>query len=735
MRVAALALGIAGARAAAAQTPLHGRVLAKESGQPLQLARVVALRAGVAAETDRDGRFVLWVATLPDTLVARLIGRVPDTVVVTGSQAVELRLAVSPLPVGAIAVYGDSGTRGSEAFPSRWALPREAMAAVPSAVEGDVLRALALSPAVSYSSPLSAQPFVRGADPGAVSIRLDGFALINPYHVGRVFGAVLPEATQSASVLAAPFAEEWGDATSAVVDVQLREGSDSLRGGAQLSFVSAAAWVGGSIGQQRWFFGWRHGWLEHVSRGFPDAPVYRLDDFYGRLGLGAHGRSAQVTLFASRDDLSAKVGDAGMRWGNLLVGVRVPWELGSTLRVEAWGEASRYHQDVVAIPIRDEDTDVRNRYATVAAGLRGDWTGRRTALSAGLELRYRGLENRISGGSRGAPSSTASGVVGSAFAGIGSSWGRLSVHLGSRLDADGAVTAFQPRARASWMLNDRWSLALGVGRTAKLYQVIADYQPDLVDLVFYDLWRPAGRDRTPTPVADHAVLELRRAAARGVGLRAAAFVGSLGGTGEVRPYVVDSSLSSFFRFGRGRVAGLELEASSAGTRHSISASYVLSSSRRTWDGDEFAIPWMHDRRHQARAFMAWLPGHGWRFHWLAEVSSPEPLTPVLGTFSPGTLLPGPAGVTKEPPGYLGRTIALGRENTGRDRWVGHLDLGFQKEVGGPGRSVGRIGITVLNAAFTRIGTSVPEFGEDGSLVYKPRIYLPPVPTLTFNLEF
>lgn len=85
-------------------------------------------------------------------------------------------------------------------------------------------------------------------------------------------------------------------------------------------------------------------------------------------------------------------------------------------------------------------------------------------------------------------------------------------------------------------------------------------------------------------------------------------------------------------------------------------------------------------------------------------------------------------------------LVYGPENSARGGWMGHVDVGFQKEIGGPGRSVGRLGISVLNLAFTPISPGLPEIKYDvdtgvNRVLYTPRLFLPPVPTLTFMLEF
>jgi len=715
-----------------AQAPLRGVVRAAENGQPVFGARVHANRSGRTAETDRQGRFVIWLVALPDTLIVRMIGRRPDTVVIEAPSdaPVSIDLEPSPTPIAAVTIYGVEDSGAVSPAPATWSLPRAAMQSMPSAVEADVLRSLALAPAITFSTPLSAQPLVRGQDGGAASVRLDGFTLLNPYHIGRYLGAVTPNAVQTATVMTAPVGEEWGDATSGIVDMQMREGGSEVAGGVQVSLATASVWVGGPAGLARWFVAARHAY-------FGDLPVdplrdspYGMDDVYGRFTIPVGRLPLEVTAFASRDRIFNRETGDGMRWGSRLLGARLPANTGRGGRLELWGELSAFEEDVVNVPLRGQPLDIRNRFSTVATGVRLQWSGTKRDGAIGVELRRRHMVNEFTGGFLTPPNLDVTTLSGALFAGVDVRSAIVGAHVGTRVDVDSASVALQPRARLGIALGGSWVLGIAAGRSAKLYHLISDPQPE-PDPLFYDIWRPV-EGNTPLPVADHALIEVRHGAGHGIGARLGAFAGWLRGVGEVRLISLDGGADAL-RFGRGRLYGVEGEVSRTGERFSGSVSYVLSKSERRWPGPGSAyVPWIHDRRHQLRVTVAGEIGRGWRLTSFGDVSSPEPLTPIVAVVQQGTFTP--VGVIRDT--VLGRFVMIpGAENSLRGVWVGRVDLALTKSFGWGGAH-GAVGLSVLNLSFTRVAPVRPQLGGFGGAVqYKPLYPLPPIPTITFRLEF
>lgn len=143
-----------------AQVFLTGRVIAAEAGSPIPEARVSLLRSRISSTSNLFGRFSIPLDSLPDTLVVASIGRIPDSVLIPGPPASALTVALraSPIPLSDLIVTAPPG--GDLIQGTHWELPMIAVRAVPPAVETDVFRALAMIPAVTFTTPLSSRPII-----------------------------------------------------------------------------------------------------------------------------------------------------------------------------------------------------------------------------------------------------------------------------------------------------------------------------------------------------------------------------------------------------------------------------------------------------------------------------------------------------------------------------------------------------------------------------------------------
>jgi hypothetical protein len=742
--------GLAQTRVVAAQSIVRGYVVDSVGAGPIGGATISAVTSRQTATTDRFGKFAIRVASFPDTLRVAFIGRRPTAVALAAMPAAPLRIALAAAPVvlsDVIAITSPTTADPALSTLGHWQLPLDAIRVAPPAVEPDVYRALALVPAVNFSSPLSARPLIRGYGAGESISRIDGFEVINLYHLGRIFSAFPAEATEQVSVTAAPQASLTGGTLDGVIDVTGRVGPQgAVHGGGALSLASLSGWTGGGTGL-RWFTAGR---AVHVSAGevISDRSLpYDFQDFYASLLVSAAGQPrGRVTAFASRDRLFDGDLGSGMNWSNVLLGARGEVMSRENAVIELSASATRFAEDVVDLPARHSRIDLQNRFGrvSVTGSVRSRWSG--TEVSAGVTGGYRSIGNDITpreGNEFPSTSLDTRSLEVSAYAELSHAVGAGTAQIGTRVDRADKVAVWQPRIRFARPLSSSLSLGLGVGRNAQLYQLVSDPQAE-PDLAFYDFWLSAGTNGVPTAVVDHATAEIDLSLERATG-RLSVFAARGRGLAELLPPTDDSQQpgSNPFRFGKSRTSGVEAQVSLHGgnTRaNSLTATYVLSWSERRWATEW--VPWAQERRHLARVFGQLELGPRWALVGAFEAATGIPLTPVASVAIIGDPDPGGGGIDRNPTGGQ-PTYVYAKENSSRGRGTVRLDLAASYAFRGPGRSRWWAGISVLNIGFGPVAPLVPNeatfdaFGDElvGRVTYKRSFRLPAVPTLTLRAEF
>lgn len=723
----ALVTGCILASSAHAQLLVRGAVIESGQAAPIAGALVSARKMGITVTANRLGRFVIRLPG-PDTLVVAAIGYRPDTIPVS-REALPLRnieLIRSPVPLSDLIVSGpgridlDLGTLG------QWAAPREALTAVPFGVETDVFRALTLIPAVSFSSPLSARPLIRGYDAGATTTRIDGFEVINLYHIARAFSSFPAEATERMAVSTPPQGSIGGGTLAGIIDITGRSGpSGELTGGAQLSLASLTGWLAGA-GSARWFASGRFAMFPIANAVVPGTVLpYQFQDLYGKLLLPKGG---QLSLFGSRDRLGSRSDGSGADWGSALLGTRWPLRNRGPLLMEAALSASGFVLDVDSLQTSGSTIEVRNRFGRIAATLDLSRRISTSRLDAGLALGYRFITNRITNRldtrvpeadfqvNRPEPSG---------YLQLSHAAGPLTVEAGARADAVGSLVRVQPRFRAGITASRFVRFGAGAGRTARLFQLVSDPLNE-PDLDFVEYWLGADPGVVPVPVVDHFSVEAT--ATRGVLQgRISGFASRGRGIAELNPQEsATASDTARFRFGRSRTKGVEIQVAMRGTTtraSSLSITYVLSTSSRDF-GDGWK-PWRLDRRHLIRVLGQLHPASKWHLFGAVEAATGLPLTPATQVI----YLQRPEAPEPSP------VFLLGEENSGRGGGTLRADLGTRFDFAGPGRSKMSLGFSVTNAGFGPVAHTVLEGGFGPRVTYKRRYDMPAIPTVMLRIEF
>ncbi|MGH7659019.1 MAG: TonB-dependent receptor [Gemmatimonadales bacterium] len=741
-------------RAAVAQDIIvQGAVVTAETTQPVSGARITALGSGRTTTTNRFGAFSLALPSLPDTILAAFVGMDPVryTILAPPDGPVRLALRVRPFELPDLMVTGASGIPGQEARPGNWSVPALALKTLASPVEPDVLRGLQLVPAVSFTSPLSARPLIRGYPSDAVGFRIDGFPLVNPYHIGRFFSSIPANAAERMVVQAGATGAGEAGGLSGTVNVVGRQGSpDGTHGGGNLSFASVGAFAGGGAGSPaRWFAAGRVAHLDALPIGETGGLPYRFGDLYANVALLSEGRTrARITAFASGDrflqapsllDPEAR----GMSWHNFLLGGRTSiWDAPGR-KGEIYLSVSEFALDATDLESRSSRVDVSNQLHLATAGGKAEWQVGINRLTLGGSFGSRQIQNMISpveGTGIQPVNLDETGMEFAAHASWALATDRYGIGAGLRLDAAGSVSSLQPRVNAHWNPSHGVQLRAAAGRSARLYH-LASQELSEPDILFYDVWRSAGEDGAPVPTIDDVSLEASWSSGSW-GAKVTGFLTSGNGIGELRPPTDPDPTVDPVRFGEARTYGLESQIAWSSPSSSVSLLYTLARSERRWS--ESWIPWIADRRHTLRLFGQTRRGSHWTLFGNVEAVTGMPVTPVTGIVVAG--LPGPQGIDRD------TTLAVysnvfGPENSARSPGTVRMDLGATYEFSGPGKSRMWVGVSVLNIAFGPVAPIVAKppipilsgpgsFDPNRVVVNYERLYdIPAIPTLTLRIEF
>ena len=142
-------------------------------------------------------------------------------------------LARGTAELGELTVRAQGGAVRREA--GRQTITAEQISRVPSpGTGGDLISYLQTQPGVVSSGDRGGELFIRGGTPPQNLITIDNLPVIKPFHISNLFSAFPQELINQADFYAGGFGPEYMGATSAVMDVSLRQGN--MRG-----FESSAA--------------------------------------------------------------------------------------------------------------------------------------------------------------------------------------------------------------------------------------------------------------------------------------------------------------------------------------------------------------------------------------------------------------------------------------------------------------------------------------------------------------
>ena len=425
-------------------------------------------------------------------------------------------IALDPLGVEAAGRKGDPISVSRDAFVVDPAMIR----AVPTVLETDVLRVMAVSPSASAPSDFVSVPYVRGGASEGTPVLLDGVRLFNPFHLGGFFSAVNPEAVDHAALLPGSGAgSQHVGSLSGAIEIATRDGSrDGHRVTGAVGLASSRLAVEGPVGGgTSYLVDGRHTYVYLLAKAmggdfpysFSDAHAKITHDFGGlrRLSVTGYVNSEGMEYDDHWDD-----GRTDFGWGSSAVAAHYRDRLAGGAVLDVTIGRSRFDNDLLEF-----DRDIRFQVDTAVFGrghmredrvdVRTAWHLSRGTLTAGAQaIRLEG-DHRYSRSYAGdyaslfipAPLTLRSrrwriGVFANVDAPLGRSW---RTRAGVRADRfAGLVNTFAPFAELSYA-GPWWEARIGAARSHQAMASLRNEEALGAILLAYDLLAPVRNGPVP----------------------------------------------------------------------------------------------------------------------------------------------------------------------------------------------------------------------------------------------
>jgi len=383
LKTALITVLLASSQLLLAQTQtIRGTVLDVQANYPLIGVNVILVNSDPiqGTSTDLDGKFVLEnVPVGRQELLIKYIGykskNFPNILVTGGKQVVlEIKLEESVQQIDEVVITADGKKE----------LPNNKLAKVSartfsleevtrfSGGRNDVARLAASFAGVSAPNDSRNDIVVRGNSPIGLLWRIEGIPVPTTNHfstsgtTGGPVSALNTNLLKTSDFITSAFPAEYGNATSAVFDIELRKGNtETMEFTAQMSAFSGLEFMAeGPIQKEKgtsFLVSYRYGIASLAATGTSATPYYQDLSFKADLGQTALGRLSAFGLWGkssidflgndiSEDDLFANPAeDAFVESGLGLIGMKLVSSLGNTAYLKTTIGASTtrntYNQD------------------------------------------------------------------------------------------------------------------------------------------------------------------------------------------------------------------------------------------------------------------------------------------------------------------------------------------------------------------------------------------------------
>ena len=307
---------------------IKGFVYDKETGEPMIFTNVQLAGTTQGSQTDVNGYFSIeQVKPGSYSLVSTLIGY--DTfkanVTVKGGEIINKKIFLKQLSVEMRGV--EISARKTEKITQINAgtitvTPREMKMLPSTGGEPDIAQYLQVVPGVIFTGDQGGQLYIRGGSPTQTGILLDGITIYNPFHSIGLYSVFETDAIRNVDIQTAGFNAQYGNRTSAIVDITTKDGNKNrIAGKLSLSPIMARALVEGPLLKAKkeggssttFLLSVKHSYLNSTSKSiyggfgepFKTGLPYSFTDVYGKVTINADNGS-KINFFGFNFDDKAK---------------------------------------------------------------------------------------------------------------------------------------------------------------------------------------------------------------------------------------------------------------------------------------------------------------------------------------------------------------------------------------------------------------------------------------------
>jgi hypothetical protein len=314
---------------------IKGFVYEKGSGEPMSYIIVVLKGTKIGVQTDINGyysipnvpagNYTLWTTVIGyDTAQASIVvkgdGIVTHKLYLNRQDRTFAEVEVSARRTEKLTQVNAGSTPIS---------PREIKLLPSAGGEPDIAQYLQVTPGVVFTGDQGGQLYIRGGAPSQTGILLDGVTIYNPFHSIGLYSVFETDALRNVEVQSAGFSAEYGNRTSAILDIHTKDGNKNrISGKLSASPIMARAMLEGPIrfkakkkddkveeSSTTFLFSLKHSYLESSSKAlysgfgepFESGLPYTFTDMYGKVTFsGENGSKLNVFGFSFDDKAKAK---------------------------------------------------------------------------------------------------------------------------------------------------------------------------------------------------------------------------------------------------------------------------------------------------------------------------------------------------------------------------------------------------------------------------------------------